>query len=133
MNKLPSNLLPPPQAAVIRQDSILELLVRAGPAPPSAPVSTPGLRLNRSMSGVSGMDSSGDVVLLRRQVELLQEEVARLRLKGEEPVRDKVEPGSKKASNGETGDVIKGKKVIEVWLLVNKAKVKKIDSEIKPR
>ncbi|KAF3692512.1 Rho guanine nucleotide exchange factor 2 Guanine nucleotide exchange factor H1 [Channa argus] len=67
------------QAAVIRQDSILELSVTAGPAP------VPGPRLSRSVSRDTGLDAGGEVVLLRRQVELLKDEVTRLRLKGEGP------------------------------------------------
>ncbi|XP_042279103.1 rho guanine nucleotide exchange factor 2-like isoform X2 [Thunnus maccoyii] len=92
------------QAAVIRQDSILELCFRPGPAPSSTPSSAP--RLNRSMSRDTGLDAGGEAVLLRRQVELLQDEVTRLRLRGEE-----AEPGSRRRSNGETGDVIKGEQV----------------------
>ncbi|XP_042345929.1 rho guanine nucleotide exchange factor 2-like [Plectropomus leopardus] len=91
------------QAAVIRQDSILELLGKTGPAPSS----TQGPRLSRSMSRDTGLDASGEAVLLRRQVELLQEEVTRLRLRGEESKRD----GGKTGSNGEIGDVNKGEQV----------------------
>lgn len=48
-------------------------------------------------------------MLLRRQVELLQEEVTRLRLK-EEPSRERAEPG-RKLSNGSVGDMVKSDKV----------------------
>ncbi|XP_035527881.1 rho guanine nucleotide exchange factor 2 isoform X2 [Morone saxatilis] len=103
------------QAVVIRQDSILELSVRTGLAPSStagpAPVPTAGPRLSRSMSRDTGLDAGGETVLLQRQVELLQEEVTRLRLRGEEPGREGVEPGNRKRSNGETSDVIKGEQV----------------------
>uniref|UniRef100_A0A3Q3WXY9 Uncharacterized protein n=1 Tax=Mola mola TaxID=94237 RepID=A0A3Q3WXY9_MOLML len=92
------------QAAVIRQDSMLELLVRTGPFAISTPGSAPGPRLSRSMSGDTGLDACGEAVLLRRQVELLQEEVTRLRLRGEESTRERAEPGSRKMSNGEIGD-----------------------------
>uniref|UniRef100_A0A671UZG1 Rho/Rac guanine nucleotide exchange factor 2 n=1 Tax=Sparus aurata TaxID=8175 RepID=A0A671UZG1_SPAAU len=78
------------QAAVIRQDSILELLLRTCPAPSPTPGSTPLPRLSRSMSRDTGLDASGEAVLLRRQVELLQEEVTRMRLRGEEPTRERV-------------------------------------------
>lgn len=88
---------------MIRQDSILELLLRAGSS--SAP------RLCRSVSKDSGIESGGEVVLLQKQVQLLQDEVTRLRLRGEEPAAEKAEPGSKKLTNGEPGDVTKGKKV----------------------
>ncbi|KAL7393461.1 hypothetical protein ABVT39_011202 [Epinephelus coioides] len=90
------------QAAVIRQDSILELFIKTGPTPNP----TPGPRLSRSMSRDTGLDASGEAVLLRRQVELLQEEVTRLRLKGEDPARE----GAKLGTNGEISDVIKGEK-----------------------
>uniref|UniRef100_A0A3Q3G626 Rho/rac guanine nucleotide exchange factor (GEF) 2b n=1 Tax=Labrus bergylta TaxID=56723 RepID=A0A3Q3G626_9LABR len=97
------------QAAVIRQDSILELSVTtgasfstSGPAPP---------RLSRSMSRDAGMDSSGEAELLRRQVGLLQEEVTRLRLRREEPGGEGVESGSRNKSNGEISDGIKKEQV----------------------
>lgn len=57
------------------------------------------------------MDTGGEVVLLQKQVQLLQDEVTRLRLRGEEPARGKAEPGTKNLPNGDTGDVNKGKKV----------------------
>ncbi|KAK1895181.1 Rho guanine nucleotide exchange factor 2 [Dissostichus eleginoides] len=85
------------QAAVIRQDSILELSLTTGPAP-SLPT---GPALTRSLSG-----EGGEAGLLRRQVELLQEEVTRLRLKGEEPIREGA--GSRRRSNGDISDVMKG-------------------------
>lgn len=66
------------------------------------------------MSGDTGLDTGGEAVLLRRQVELLQEEVTRLRLKGDEPIRDRAEPGSRKMSNGDIADVIKGEQVGQV-------------------
>lgn len=97
------------QAAVIRQDSILELSIRTGLLPSST--TGPAPRLSRSMSRDTGLDAGGEAVLLRRQVELLQEEVTRLRLRGEEPTGEGVEPGSKKKSKGKTGDVIKGEQV----------------------
>ncbi|XP_030272929.1 rho guanine nucleotide exchange factor 2 isoform X2 [Sparus aurata] len=99
------------QAAVIRQDSILELLLRTCPAPSPTPGSTPLPRLSRSMSRDTGLDASGEAVLLRRQVELLQEEVTRMRLRGEEPTRERAEIGSRKSSNGEISDVIREEKV----------------------
>lgn len=96
---------------MIRQDSILELSVSTGLAPSAPPGSTPVPRLNRSMSRDTGLDAGGEAALLRRQVELLQEEVTRLRLRGEEPSREGVEPGSRKKSNGEISDVIKGEQL----------------------
>lgn len=50
-------------------------------------------------------------MLLQKQVQLLQDEVTRLRLRGEEPDAEKAEPGSKRLTNGESGDSTKGKKV----------------------
>ncbi|XP_041799140.1 rho guanine nucleotide exchange factor 2 [Chelmon rostratus] len=91
------------QAAVIRQDSILELAARKDP--------DPGPRLSRSMSRDAGLDAGGEALLLRRQVELLQEEVTRLRLRGEDPTREEAGPGSRKKSNGEISDVIRGEQV----------------------
>ncbi|XP_041843655.1 rho guanine nucleotide exchange factor 2 isoform X2 [Melanotaenia boesemani] len=95
------------QAAVIRQDSILELSIFATSS--SAPGSAPGQRLIRSVSGDTGLDASGEVVLLRRQVELLQEELTRLRLKGEESA--KKGSGKKKKKNKEKPDVNKEEQV----------------------
>ncbi|XP_010751808.1 rho guanine nucleotide exchange factor 2 isoform X2 [Larimichthys crocea] len=99
------------QAAVIRQDSILELSVGTAPSTSLIPSSAHGPRLSRSMSRDTGLDAAGEAVLLRRQVELLQEEVTRLRLKGEEPTREGEESDSRKRSNGEISDVIKGEQV----------------------
>ncbi|XP_056237563.1 rho guanine nucleotide exchange factor 2 [Seriola aureovittata] len=99
------------QAAVIRQDSILELSVSTGPAPTvnqgSTPSPAPGPRLSRSMSRDTGLDAGGEAQLLQRQVELLQEEVTRLRLKREEPDREGAEQGGRRRVNGGIGDVIK--------------------------
>lgn len=69
-------------------------------------------RLNRSMSRDTGLDAGGgsEAMLLRRQVELLQEEVTRLRIKGEEPSRERAEQG-RKLSNGSVGDMVKSDKV----------------------
>lgn len=80
---------------MIRQDSILELSITAGPAP--GPALAP--RLSRSVSRDTGMDANGEVVLLRRQVEVLKGEVTWLRLRGEGPE-------GKMQSNRETSDVI---------------------------
>ncbi|KAF3838973.1 hypothetical protein F7725_017690 [Dissostichus mawsoni] len=68
---------------------------------PSLPT---GPALTRSLSG-----EGGEAGLLRRQVELLQEEVTRLRLKGEEPIREGA--GSRRRSNGDISDVMKGEPV----------------------
>lgn len=84
-----------PQAAVIRQDSILELSVTAGPAP--GPALAP--RLSRSVSRDTGIDATGEVVLLRRQVELLKEEVTWLRLR-------RVGLDGRMQNNRESSDVI---------------------------
>ncbi|KAI4892485.1 hypothetical protein NFI96_027971, partial [Prochilodus magdalenae] len=78
------------QAAVIRQDSILELCLRDCSTPCSAPLTPTSnplgpspLRLSRSLSrdamleGVS--TGPGEQVMLQRQFSLLQEEVGRLR------------------------------------------------------
>lgn len=99
-----------PQAAVIRQDSILELLAVTGPAPAAGPGSAPVPRLSRSLSRDAGLEPGGEALLLRRQVELLQEEVTRLRLKKEEPEKQGEEPGRRRA-NGKAADVIKEEKV----------------------
>ncbi|XP_035384651.1 rho guanine nucleotide exchange factor 2 isoform X2 [Electrophorus electricus] len=79
------------QAAVIRQDSILELCLHDGstasstpPTPTSAPLVFVPARLSRSLSrdalleGVSA-GASGEQALLQRQFSLLQEELFRLR------------------------------------------------------
>uniref|UniRef100_A0AAX7TWM5 Rho/Rac guanine nucleotide exchange factor 2 n=1 Tax=Astatotilapia calliptera TaxID=8154 RepID=A0AAX7TWM5_ASTCA len=90
------------QAAVIRQDSMLALLVSAGSTPSTTPGSAPGPRLSRSLSRDTGLEASGEAVLLRRQVELLQEEVTRLRLREEDQNWEGVEPGTRRRSkNGE--------------------------------
>ncbi|KAM4581585.1 rho guanine nucleotide exchange factor 2 [Odontesthes bonariensis] len=94
------------QAAVIRQDSILELSISTSPAS-STSGPAPGSRLSRSLSGDAGLDASGEAVLLRRQVELLQDELARLRLKGEESVKKGAGSGKKKKKNKEKADVSK--------------------------
>lgn len=64
------------------------------------------------MSRDTGLDAGGgsEALLLRRQVELLQEEVARLRVKGEDPSRERAEP-ARKLSNGSVGDIVKSDKV----------------------
>ncbi|CAN9514403.1 unnamed protein product [Ophioblennius macclurei] len=87
------------QAAVIRQDSILELTQSAGPAP--SPASAPAPRLSRSVSRDTGLDAGGDVGQLRRQVSVLQDEVARLRRRGEE---SKPREPAKASVNGEASD-----------------------------
>ncbi|XP_037310349.1 rho guanine nucleotide exchange factor 2 isoform X1 [Pungitius pungitius] len=94
------------QAAVIRQDSILELSIGTDPAPSST--TGPAPRLSRSMSRDTGLDSGGEAVLLRRQVELLQEEVTRLRRRGEVPTREGAETEGKKRGNGDINNVNKG-------------------------
>ncbi|XP_040900464.1 rho guanine nucleotide exchange factor 2 [Toxotes jaculatrix] len=99
------------QAAVIRQDSILELSVSTGPSPSATQGSAPAPRLSRSVSRDTGLDAGGEAVLLRRQVELLQEEVTRLRLRGEGPDREGAEPGGRRRGNGEISDVIKEEQV----------------------
>ncbi|KAM3613798.1 uncharacterized protein V6R79_005178 [Siganus canaliculatus] len=98
------------QAAVICQDSFVELHIRTGPAPSNVPGPAPVPRLSRSVSRDTGLDAGGEAMLLRRQVELLQEEVTRLRLKGEESNRDGAEPANRKLSNGGVGDVTSGEK-----------------------
>uniref|UniRef100_A0AAY4C3K6 Rho/rac guanine nucleotide exchange factor (GEF) 2 n=1 Tax=Denticeps clupeoides TaxID=299321 RepID=A0AAY4C3K6_9TELE len=79
-------------AAVICQDSMLELCLREGGAPASTPITptslncpNPPAKLCRSLSRDTGLDvgilgAGGDVTLLQRQCSLLQEEVVRLRL-----------------------------------------------------
>lgn len=101
---------------MICQDSLLERLVQIGTAPSSVPNSTPAPRLSRSMSRDTGLDAGGEAVLLRRQVELLQEEVTRLRLRGEGPTKEEVEPGDRE-SNGEIADVVKREQVGFVLLM----------------
>ncbi|XP_043972605.1 rho guanine nucleotide exchange factor 2 isoform X1 [Gambusia affinis] len=97
------------QAAVIRQDSILELSV--GAAPPAGPGSAP--RLVRSMSRDAALDASGEAVLLRRQVELLQEELSRLRLKAEEGSKKGAGSGKKKKKNKGKGDASKDQQQVD--------------------
>ncbi|XP_015246766.1 PREDICTED: rho guanine nucleotide exchange factor 2-like [Cyprinodon variegatus] len=99
------------QAAVIRQDSILELTGNGGPTPPAAPGSAPGPRLVRSMSRDAALDASGEAVLLRRQVELLQEELSRLRVKAEECNKKGGGSGKKKKKNKGKGDANKDQQV----------------------
>ncbi|XP_034029373.1 rho guanine nucleotide exchange factor 2 [Thalassophryne amazonica] len=98
------------QAAVICQDSILELSLRVGSVSSpslSSLSSAPLPRLSCSVSRDTGMDV-GEAVL-RRQVELLQEELTRLR--GEEPKREEAELGCRRRSNGENSTIIKGEQV----------------------
>ncbi|XP_061700623.1 rho guanine nucleotide exchange factor 2-like [Syngnathoides biaculeatus] len=97
------------QAAVIRQDTAVELFVRTGA--PSGPASWP--RLSRSVSRDTGLDDGGapEAALLRRQVELLQEEVTRLRGREEELGRQEPEPVGRRRSNGDRSDVNKGESV----------------------
>ncbi|XP_061573809.1 rho guanine nucleotide exchange factor 2 [Cololabis saira] len=119
------------QAAVIRQDSILELSINTCPAScTSAGSAPPGPRLHRSMSRDAGMDASGDAALLQRQVELLQrqvelqqEELTRLRLKEEEFKKKGAESGKKKrnknkekseANKGEQANKRRGSKELEL-------------------
>ncbi|KAM9405568.1 rho guanine nucleotide exchange factor 2 isoform 4-T5 [Salvelinus alpinus] len=79
------------QAAVIHQDSVLELRLREGTGPASSGSSTPTPtppnsfpRLCRSMSRDTGLDAGtvaamGEMAMLQKQHDLLQEEVVRLR------------------------------------------------------
>ncbi|MEQ2169443.1 hypothetical protein GOODEAATRI_025297, partial [Goodea atripinnis] len=92
-------------------DSILELTVSTGPMPPAAPGFAPGSRLVRSMSRDAALDASGEAVLLRRQVELLQEELSRLRLKAEECNKKGSGSGKKKKKNKGKGDATKDQQV----------------------
>lgn len=97
---------------MIRQDSMLELSGSAGSTPSSNPDSAPVPRFSRSMSRDAGLDASGDAVLLRRQVELLQEELARLRLKAEESNKKGAGSGKKKKNkNKNKADVSKDEQV----------------------
>ncbi|XP_058503169.1 rho guanine nucleotide exchange factor 2 isoform X1 [Solea solea] len=91
------------QAAVIRQDSILELSTTST-TQGSTPSPQSGPRFSRSVSRDTGLDSSGEVVLLRQQVDVLQEELTRLRLRG---ARKEAEPGGKRRGNVEVNDVIR--------------------------
>lgn len=100
---------------MIRQDSILALLGNAGSTLSTVPGPASGPRLSRSLSRDTGLDASGEAVLLRRQVELLQEEVTRLRLREEDQNWERAEPGNRKRSkNGEKNDVVKGEQVSQV-------------------
>ncbi|KAG7218830.1 hypothetical protein INR49_019672 [Caranx melampygus] len=94
------------QAVVIHQDSILELLASTGPAPTANQGSASGPRVSRSLSRDAVLEAGGEALLLRRQVELLQEEVTRLRLKREEPDKQGEELGRRKV-NGKATDVTK--------------------------
>uniref|UniRef100_A0A8C7M1L4 Rho/rac guanine nucleotide exchange factor (GEF) 2 n=1 Tax=Oncorhynchus mykiss TaxID=8022 RepID=A0A8C7M1L4_ONCMY len=79
------------QAAVIHQDSVLELRLHEGTGPASSGSSTPTPtppnsfpRLCRSMSRDTGLDAGmvaamGEMAMLQKQHDLLQEEVVRLR------------------------------------------------------
>ncbi|KAL6467620.1 hypothetical protein MHYP_G00232970 [Metynnis hypsauchen] len=78
------------QAAVIRQDSILELCLRdcstpcsTPPTPTSVPLGPSPVRLSRSLSRDAMLEGvsigAGEQALLQRQFSLLQEEVGRLR------------------------------------------------------
>ncbi|KAK0155568.1 Rho guanine nucleotide exchange factor 2 [Merluccius polli] len=117
------------QAAVICQDSVLELCLPGGPASTlstTAALSAGAPRLSRSVSRDTGLDASGDAALLRRQLVLLQEEVTRLkplegRLAESEKARAQVEKqlkdqapkghrrnrGKNHSNKGEVGDVLK--------------------------
>ncbi|XP_029927836.1 rho guanine nucleotide exchange factor 2-like isoform X2 [Myripristis murdjan] len=99
------------QAAVIRQDSILELSVSLNPTP-STPGSAPP-RVCRSVSKDTGFDVvagaavggaavAGEVAGLRRQLELMQDEVKRLR------ERERARLEDEQRGNGDNSDVITG-------------------------
>ncbi|XP_077454011.1 rho guanine nucleotide exchange factor 2-like [Stigmatopora argus] len=85
------------QAAVVRQDSAVELLV--GPAS--------GPRLCRSVSRDTGLDGGGgtEAALLRRQLEILQEEVKWLRRREPEPGKKEADPAGRRSGNGDLADV----------------------------
>ncbi|XP_010883426.1 rho guanine nucleotide exchange factor 2 isoform X2 [Esox lucius] len=117
------------QAAVILQDSVLELRLCEGAGPASSGSSTPTPphsvpRLSRSMSRDTGLDAgtvgaAGDMNMLQRQFGLLQEEVVRLRpfearLRESERARAQMEQqlrelqgrrGSR-GSRGSSGDIV---------------------------
>ena len=65
------------QAAVICQDSVLELCLPGGSAS-SLSTGTAVPRLSRSVSKDTGLDA-GEAAMMRRQLALLQEEVTRLK------------------------------------------------------
>ncbi|KAJ3597455.1 hypothetical protein NHX12_000980 [Muraenolepis orangiensis] len=67
------------QAAVICQDSALELCFPGGPASSLSKASAAPPRFSRSVSKDTGLDASGDIAQLRKQLGLLQEEVKRLK------------------------------------------------------
>uniref|UniRef100_A0A3P9M071 Rho/Rac guanine nucleotide exchange factor 2 n=1 Tax=Oryzias latipes TaxID=8090 RepID=A0A3P9M071_ORYLA len=89
-----STLLHALQAAVIRQDSILELSFSVSVPSSGPPGSAPGSTL--SVTRDAGLDPNGEVVLLQRQVELLQEELTRLRQKGVDLSKKGAGSGKKK-------------------------------------
>ncbi|XP_049585707.1 rho guanine nucleotide exchange factor 2 isoform X1 [Syngnathus scovelli] len=90
------------QAAVIRQDSAVELFVRTGAAPKPAS----GPLLSRSMSWDLCLDG-GEAALLRRQVELLQDEVKRLRSREEGLGKQEAQSAGRRRSNGDLSDIVK--------------------------
>ncbi|KAJ7985477.1 hypothetical protein DPEC_G00352430 [Dallia pectoralis] len=117
------------QAAVILQDSVLELRLCEGSGPASSGSSTPTPpnsvpRLSRSMSRDTGLDTgtvgtTGDMSMLQRQYGLLQEEVGRLRplearLRESERARAQMEQQLREAqgrrasrgSRGSCGDIV---------------------------
>ncbi|XP_041961670.1 rho guanine nucleotide exchange factor 2 isoform X2 [Alosa sapidissima] len=127
------------QAAVVRQDSILELCSREGSMPgstPTTPVPLPGgppSRLSRSMSRDTGMDagspgsvsgsssgggSGADFALLQRQNSLLQEELGRLRstearLKDSEKARSELEQKLRDSQGGSGDAAVTGQQETE--------------------
>ncbi|KAK6326383.1 hypothetical protein J4Q44_G00020280 [Coregonus suidteri] len=119
------------QAAVIHQDSVLELRLREGTGPASSGSSTPTPtlpntfpRLCRSMSRDTGLDAGtvavmGDMAMLQRQHVLLQEEVGRLRplearlresekaqAQMEQQLRDMKGRRGSRGSRGSNGDIV---------------------------
>lgn len=114
--QLLSLLLSLTQAAVIRQDSVLELCLTSGPAPSTAipaPLNS-APRLCRSMSRDTGLDAGpgaamlGELALLQKQHSLLQEEVGRLRpleakMKDSERARAQLEQQLKEAQQSRRG------------------------------
>lgn len=98
---------------MIRQDSILELSLSASSTPSTTPSTASGPHLTRSVSRDTGLDAGGEAVLLRRQVELLQEEVTRLRQRGEGPIMEGADLcNRRRSSNGELSDVLKAEQVV---------------------